>query len=238
MRTLLQHDAYAYPVVVSGDGGKKKKKRKVELMEEVEPSVKEVGLEHLREDDLNTARNMIHLELDGILDDKINAAISAGKASSRDGAIEFLAQENARVSAGAASHMVYLPDRGWLEPKSDRDRIESLRYEFETLQEATASLKKKNDKIAAKLSVTNGGYSKRADKLCDDILQTYADLQNSKIEEVVYRTLQAHETQGGTNRIDRLKGQIKALRAAEAGLQKRYGELVVEKRRLQVTAGK
>ena len=46
--------------------------------------------------------------------------------------------------------------------------------------------------------------------------------------------LQSHEKQGGTNRINRLKAEIAALRTAEVGLQKQYGELVVEKRRLQV----
>lgn len=240
MRTLLQHDAYAYPVMTNGDnGGKKKKKRKVELMEEVQqPPLGEVALETLPEDALNAAKNLIRQELDGILEVKINAAISDGRASSRDGALVFLAHENARVSAEGATNMVYVPDRGgWVEAASDEDRIESLRHEFSVLQEATSSMKKKNDKITAKLAVTNGGYSKRADKFRDDILQTYADLQNAKIEETVYRTLQSHETQGGTNRIERLKTQIKALRAAEAGLQKRYGDLVVEKRRLQVTSG-
>jgi hypothetical protein len=52
----------------------------------------------------------------------------------------------------------------------------------------------------SKLSVMNGGYSKRAgEKFREDILQNFAELQNSRIEESVYRTLQSHEVQGGLN---------------------------------------
>ena len=132
--------------------------------------------------------------------------------------------------------MVYLPDgRGWINDASDKERIDSLRYEFTTLQEATAVLKKKNDKVSSKLQVMNGGYMKRADKLRDDMLQTHSEIENSKIEESVYKTLQSHETQGGANRIHRLQEEIKELRTAEAVLQKKYGDLVVKKRRLQVS---
>jgi hypothetical protein len=80
----------------------------------------------------------------------------------------------------------------------------------------------------------NGGYSKRAEKFREDILQNFAELQNARIEESVYRTLQSHEVQGGINRIEGLKEDIAGLRGEEALLQKRYGDLVVEKRRMAV----
>lgn len=234
MRILLQYDAYAHPVTSAG-GTKKSKKRNVELMEELQQPNVAVALEALHEDALNEAKNLILVELEGILEEKVNAAISNGKAFSRDGALEYLASENARVSAAGAASMVFLPNRGgWVETTTASDEIQGLHHEFAILREATAGLKRKHDKVAAKLSVTNGGYVKRGDKLQGDILQTYADLQNSKIEETIYKTLQSQETRGGENRIERLKTQIRELRNVEAGLQKRYGDLVVEKRRLQV----
>jgi hypothetical protein len=120
-------------------------------------------------------------------------------------------------------------------PDSDALLIASLRHEFQCLQDATAQLKKKNDKLASKLDIVNGGHRKRADQFRRDILQLHKDLQDAQIQEAVYRRLLQNETQGGLNRIERLQHEIGELRKAEALLQKRYGDLLIQKKRIQVT---
>lgn len=237
MMTLLQHDAHAFPMIPAEDmdGKKKKKKRKQpepELMEEMPP---EVPLDILLEADLIVAKETIQIELDVSMNEKIASVLGDQKASSRDGAILFLARENEQARKEGSSDMVYL-DGAWSQPKGPSDHIDSLRLEFETLQEATGALRKKNDKLESKLSVMNGGYSKRAEKFREDILQNFAELQNSRIEESVYRTLQSHEVQGGANRIESLKQDIAGLRGEEAIFQNWYGDLVVEKRRMVVNS--
>jgi pre-mRNA-splicing factor CDC5/CEF1 len=230
MITLLQHDAHAFPMAPSEDmdGKKKKKKRKqVELMEELPP---EVPLDIIQEAALNAAKETIQTELDVIMNEKVASLLGDEKASSRDDAVLFLARENEQARKEGASDMLY-KDGAWSQSKGSGANIDSLRLEFETLQEATEAMRKKNDKLESKLSVMNGGYSKRAEKFREDILQNFADLQNARIEESVYQTLQSHEVQGGINRIEGLKQDIAGLRGEEALLQKRYGDLVVEKRR-------
>jgi hypothetical protein len=50
----------------------------------------------------------------------------------------------------------------------------------------------------------------------------------------VYSRLAAEEKQGGQNRIEHLQLEIATLRTGEADLQKRYGQLLVDKRRAGV----
>jgi pre-mRNA-splicing factor CDC5/CEF1 len=229
--TLLQHDAHAFPVLTGEVDGKKKKKRKQpELMQELPP---EVPLDYVPEDALNAAKEAIQIELEVIVNEKIALLIDDGKAFSNDEAVQLLAEINTTTRTNGASGMIYRQD-GWTHAKETSDNVDSLRLEFETLQEATDALRKKNDKLESKLSVINGGYTKRANKFREDILQNFAELQNARIEESVYRTLQSHEVQGGTNRIDSLTEDVAGLRREEAAMQKRYGDLVVEKRRKAV----
>ena len=110
--------------------------------------------------------------------------------------------------------------------------IESLKFEFIILKEATDVLRKKNEKGETKLAVVHGGYSKRAAKVRSDTLQCYMELQNALIEEDVYRTLQSQEVSGAASRIEKLKEEIANIEADEATMQKRYSDLLVEKRRL------
>lgn len=109
-----------------------------------------------------------------------------------------------------------------------------MRLEFETLQEATLSLRKRNDKAESKLSVKHGGYAKRAASLKHGALQKFAEHQNANIEVDVFNTLRSHEVRGITARIDSLREDIEKLEEDEIVAQKRYGDLLLEKKRLQL----
>ena len=95
-------------------------------------------------------------------------------------------------------------------------------------------MRKKADKMESKLSIQLGGYMKRSSTLQMSVLDTFAQLQNSKIEQAVFERLQAHEEQGMKNRIEKTQCEVAALETAEAALQKKYGDLLHEMKRIEL----
>jgi len=240
--TLLQHDAHAHPVATqAGDdpieNGKKKKKRKLEgpttlLMEEIPP---EVPLDYIPEARIRAAKDEIAAECEALVNAKIAALLESKKADSHDTALALLADECSKSSRQGAEGIAYVQNE-WIAcpEKSNRETLLSLKLEFDTLKAAADALKKKNDKLEAKLGVVNGGYLKRSEQCGEEIFRSFGDLQDAKIEESVYRMLQKQESRGGADRIERLQREVDRLKASEAALQKEYGDLTLEKRRQQL----
>jgi hypothetical protein len=166
-------------------------------------------------------------------------------ASTAEARAAALTNANMDSREAAAKDMLYRKNAfgeghgEWIDSaRSEADVLNSLKFEFETLREATEALRQKNDKVEAKLAVMNGGYARRAVKFQKDTLQTFAQWQNAQIEEAVYRQLQSQERQGGALRIESWKRNVAQAKAEEARLQKQYGALVTEKRRLMVASKK
>jgi hypothetical protein len=160
-------------------------------------------------------------------------------AAPADTKIAMLTNANMDAREAAAKDMLYhkssIEGHGeWIDSRGSPDVLNSLKFQFETLREATETLRQKNDKMEAKLAVMNGGYANRAVKFQKDTLQTFAQWQNSRIEEAVYRQLQSQERQGGALRIESWKRDVAQAKAEEARLQKQYGALVMNKRKLMV----
>ena len=109
---------------------------------------------------------------------------------------------------------------------TEENQLTSLASEFDTLQEATSALRKKNEKAESKLAIMTGGYAKRSKVITAEILQMYGDLKNAIIEEAVYTDLREKEERGSVMRIDKLRTDIKKLKQDEAELQKVYQELL------------
>lgn len=149
--------------------------------------------------------------------------------------IQGLVPNYSRPSLVGNVHLHYT-DSGWSSNPSTR--LASLKMEWEILVDATVSLRKKNLKSETKHNLVTGGYAKRASTLHSGVLDTFAAWRNSGIEEVVYSALQEHERRGALSRTDKLKAEIKALKAVEANLQREYGDLAVRRRRQQVKESK
>jgi hypothetical protein len=66
---------------------------------------------------------------------------------------------------------------------------------------------KKNDKLESKLSVVNGGYSKRAEVSLEDILQDFADKTLGSKSRFIKQ--QSTKFKGGINRIEGLKQDVR-----------------------------
>jgi hypothetical protein len=230
--TLLRHDAHAFPVLPppEADIGKKKKKRKKVEME----LPAETPIDFLTEESLDMAKSLLQAETESMYGEKVLSLVSKGKSQTEAEAILAFANTNASQQGGAG--VVYAETeegKGWLEA-NNVEAVDLMRFEFETLQEATLSLRKRNDKAESKLSVKHGGYAKRADSLKHGALQKFAEHQNAKIEVDVFNTLRSHEVRGITARIDSLREDIEKLEEDEIVAQKRYGDLLLEKKRLQL----
>mmetsp|Transcript_21819 Transcript_21819/g.32105 ORF Transcript_21819/g.32105 Transcript_21819/m.32105 type:complete len:913 (+) Transcript_21819:138-2876(+) len=262
--TLLQHDAHAHPVIVddpdqittSGNSGdtkqskkNKKKKRKKggsadnNVAALAPPPPPDKALDYLSEDALDAAKVLLQEEADAIIMEKRNKQISESNYRNDEELQQYLSWENMTSSRSHASSLAYLDEskfkKGWISVENERQEqteeyLASLHTEYSSLKNATDTLKKRSDKLESKLAIRNGGYAKRSIALRDSILQNFAELQNSRIEEAVYSTLLSHEKRGSLNRVEKLESEIERLEKDEAAAQKRYGDLLHEKNRIMV----
>mmetsp|Transcript_5234 Transcript_5234/g.7391 ORF Transcript_5234/g.7391 Transcript_5234/m.7391 type:complete len:888 (+) Transcript_5234:157-2820(+) len=233
MITLMRHDAFAYPTTpVAGaddhqdsDGKKKKKKRKKE--EQAPPPQiipQETALDYIPEESLDLAKDMIETEMKQLIQDKVTQVMIANPQTLKDesDALAYLSKANVQSSTqGAAA------------AKSSTSSS-SYKEEFNCLQKATAAIRKKNDKLESKLGVKNGGYVKRSEGIQHQVLNDFAQYQNSCIEQYVFQNLSWHEQQGSNLRIGHLQNQLEELESMESQEQKQYGDLLVEKKRLML----
>ena len=226
---LMVNDANNFPVLDHMDSSNKKNKKKRKDIDTDPHTLNDTAdipeLEIIPEDALSAAKRMMDDEYNLLLQDRIDLVIRDGHASDSATALQYLASINVRVSRSNVETM----DR-------QQQNVESLRSEYEMLSQATQKLKKKNDKIANKLQITNGGYMKRCADLQEQIRQLHTKLIEANIEHTVYDTLRSNETIGFQHRVQQLQEQIQSLRAIESQLQKQYGNIVIEQRRKEVAA--
>jgi hypothetical protein len=126
-----------------------------------------------------------------------------------------------------SSQEVFVPGKGWIKKTKD-DILESYAGEFDAIEEAASTMRKKNEKAESKLAMLTGGYSKRAQMMGSEMVQSYSDLKNLMIEEAVYTNLQEQEEKGSVMRMDRLRGDIQRLHKDEMDLQGVYQELTAK----------
>lgn len=224
--SLLRHDAHAFPVEAPlslGDNDKKKKKKRKEPTPSELPP--EVPLDPIPENSLNEAKALIQAELDALLDSHSQGLLASGM--THEQAKEALLSETAKATLSNKSSSVFTAE-GWT-ATTEKSELNSLAIEFDTLQEATSTLRTKNEKTESKLAVLTGGLAKRAQGVHGELLQTYGELQNAKIEEAVYAQLQSQEELGAVRRMDQLRAGIERLRQDEAQLYGVYQELMAKR---------
>lgn len=257
MLTLLQYDAHAHPVpmvevdgeIAGVDGGKKRSKKDKKKKKRKKGGKEDAGaagmmmappperpLDYLPEEALESAKGLVEQELAAIL-----------KESGNDGSDldATLVAKNVAASAEGASSLVYFDAengdgaKGWTDSEnntSPASEIDALRAEHDALSTASALLRKKADKLEARLTLRHGGYIKRYDALRSEALRSHAELRHAAIEEGVYATLLAAEGRGAQSRIEGLENEVKKLEEDEAASQRRYGELLRERNRVRVLA--
>mmetsp|Transcript_13175 Transcript_13175/g.23022 ORF Transcript_13175/g.23022 Transcript_13175/m.23022 type:complete len:206 (+) Transcript_13175:580-1197(+) len=185
----------------------------------------ETPLAVISEDFLDKAKELIQTEYDLLLQEKSQPLLAEGK--TLEEAMDLIMEETSKATKMDPSSNEVFVQGGWKDPNGDEKVMaESLALEFDTLQEATSTLRKKNEKTESKLAVLTGGFAKRAQNTTAEILQIYNDLQNANIEGHVYSNLRDHEDRGAIARIEQLRSAIMRLRDDEARLQAQYNDLV------------
>ncbi|GAX12929.1 pre-mRNA-splicing factor CDC5/CEF1 [Fistulifera solaris] len=235
MLRLIQHDAYMYPMdAKSHEKEDSKLKKKKGLTPTPLPPTTPVVLEKLSDSQIQQAKSFLQRESELLVDERVLNVIRDGKAENRQDAIEVLQRETSHAYSNRGSDFNFRLSHDFADASSESKCIENLSREFDILQSATEALAKKNAKLASKLEVMNGGYSKRSKEFADEFLETFGRFQDAAIEESVYGLLESIETAAAIKRIEKLKEEVAALKARESELQKRYGELAIERRRCVV----
>eukprot|EP00529_Nitzschia_sp_RCC80_P017863 CAMPEP_0113444388 /NCGR_PEP_ID=MMETSP0014_2-20120614/2640_1 /TAXON_ID=2857 /ORGANISM="Nitzschia sp." /LENGTH=848 /DNA_ID=CAMNT_0000335397 /DNA_START=18 /DNA_END=2564 /DNA_ORIENTATION=- /assembly_acc=CAM_ASM_000159 len=226
--TLLKHDAFAFPVEASSSmpdsSTKKSKKRKNKEKTNKDSLPPETPLDHLPEEALDAAKDLIQKEREALIENNANALMASGVASSLSQARDLVLSEI--LENKKSDESIYMPDGSRKSTADKKAMVESLTLEFDTLQESTSFLRKKNEKTESKIALLTGGLAKRAEKTTSEVLQLYHGLKNAEIEESVYKTLQNHEERGAVARIDKLRSDIARLQNDESRLHGIYQELL------------
>lgn len=228
---LLRHDAHAFPIEANtsvSDEKKKKKGKKVGGSQiELPP---ESPLDPIPEQSLNAAKALILSEMESLVDSYAEKLVTDTTSIAR--AKELLLVDVCTFSQAQKSDSVFT---GAMHvPLTEEAEMTSLVLEFDTLQESTLTLMKKNEKTESKLAVLTGGLAKRAQGVHGDLLHMHGELLNSKIELAVYSHLQSQEELGAVRRMDELRAAIRRLQDDERRLYAVYQQLLLERGGLQV----
>jgi pre-mRNA-splicing factor CDC5/CEF1 len=226
--TLLHHDFHAFPVEAASGGGadavaskSRAKKRKVTVVEIADDAnATPPTIDAIPEDLLDLAKSMMEEEALRAMDEAAGQVIRSNLAASYADAIQVLSKESVSRSLEIAETA-----------RPDPNAVTKYAAEFDALVQAAESLRRKNDKVEAKLGVVNGGYIKRAGKVQEGATLSFDELQKLRNDKVTYEMLYEQEVRGAASRMEGLRQELQSIQEEEAAYQKRYGELIIHKRR-------
>jgi len=188
------------------------------------PIPSETPLDPIPEEVLNNAKDTIEAEMQQLVEELSRPHLQNGV--SMENARKLLSEEVLRACRGSKClQEVFIAMKGWTDT-TEETRLQSLKDEHDTIQEAASALRKRNEKTESKIAVLVGGYAKRAEVIAAELSKTYGDLRNLIIEEAVYKGLQLKEELGAVRRIDRLRADIQRLQKDETRLQRTHKDLI------------
>jgi len=256
MLALLQHDAHAHPVPstdIDGDIVSDKKSKKDKKKKKRKKGGSDAGgialvplpdkpLDYISGEALDAAKGLVNEELEAFLYEGVGGGGGGGGGGDGIKIGDALVAKNMAVSASGASSILYLDDssgsaKGWTHSSDGTATtrlLDSLRTEHTTLSDVGSLIRKKADKLEARLDLRHGGYVKRHGALREEALRSFAEMRHAAIEAEVYVSLLAQETGGATSRIEGLQAEVRRMEEDEAQAQRRYGELLRERNRLRI----
>ncbi|XP_046848614.1 cell division cycle 5-related protein-like [Xenia sp. Carnegie-2017] len=116
---------------------------------------------------------------------------------------------------------------------SKKDRLESLEKRLELNRSQMAQDAKKASRIEKKLKVLLGGYQSRAVGLIKQLSDAHDQVEQAYVEKRTFEELQNQETKAIPKRLNSLQEDVQRQTERESELQKRYGELLVERDNLK-----
>ncbi|KAJ8564935.1 hypothetical protein K7X08_001395 [Anisodus acutangulus] len=212
--SLLEHDNTKYPLDEKAEKEKKKGvKRKM---------VAETMIEDFDEDELK--------EADGLIKDEarfLRVAMGHGSESLD----EFVEAHNTTLN-----DIMYFPTRnayGLSSIAGNMEKLAALQNEFENVKKKMDDDTKKATKLEQKIKVLTNGYQMRAGKLWSQIESTFKQMDTAGTELECFRALQKQEQLAASHRVNNLWEEVQKQKELERTLQKRYGDLVADKEKIQ-----
>nr|GMC75347.1 cell division cycle 5-like protein [Ipomoea batatas] len=212
--SLLEHDNVKYPIDEKSEKEKKKgTKRK---------SVSVPVIEDFEEDELKEAEDLIKDEAQflrvamGHETESIDEFVEAHKTCSSD--IMYFPTRNAYGLSSVAGNM---------------EKLSALQFEFENVKKKMDDDTKKAQNLEQKVKVLTNGYQFRAGKIWSQIEATFKQMDTAGTELECFKVLQKQELLAASNRINNIWEEVQKQKDLERTLQKRYGDLLVEKERIE-----
>jgi len=115
---------------------------------------------------------------------------------------------------------------------SRKDKIESYEKKLEVNRFHMSKEAKKASKIEQKLKITLGGYQSRSQVLIKSLLDIYNQIESKQIELLTFNNIRDHELNAIPKRIESLKEDASKQSQREKDLQRKFGDLMLEKNTL------
>ncbi|CAL5364993.1 unnamed protein product [Camellia sinensis] len=216
--SLLDHDNAKYPLDEKADKDNKKGAKRAANRKSVSVPV----IEDFEENELKEAGYFIKEEVQflrlamGHENESVDAFVEAHKTCLND--------------------IVYFPTRngyGLSSVAGNMEKLAALQNEFEIVKKRMDDDTKKAQRLEQKIKLLTNGYQMRAGKLWSQIEATFKQMDTAGTELECFQALQKQEQLAASHRINVLWEEVQKQKELERTLQKRYGDLVAEKERIQ-----
>ncbi|KAF9451239.1 hypothetical protein P691DRAFT_757518 [Macrolepiota fuliginosa MF-IS2] len=213
---LINHDAIAYPLPGTTLPGST-------LSEYEMPA----------DEDMDIARNTIHLELASAVGfqnttpEQVREGLLAIAKVNASEELESIAWDTLRQTLAFDA-----TTKTWIEAGalSLDQRIAGYASLLAEKRDQMTKEANKAAKAEKKLGVTLGGYQTRSHALSKRIVDAFEEMEKTQLEHDSFSRLRAMESAAGPRRVELLKEEVEVLERRERLLQLRYGELESEKR--------
>ncbi|KAJ0405980.1 hypothetical protein ATCC90586_000796 [Pythium insidiosum] len=220
MQSLIAHDIVAHPVPDESKAKKSSsKKRKKDSSQQQTPVVK---LQAFSDDELEHARNMVHVEAnlshgETTVDWSTLSPTSLAEAWNTHQAQPLRLKDGVAPDGEAVSFAF---------ATEDADRLRALRAEFAELKETESALTKRAQKLEDRIRLVTGGLVRRSGAALKTLVQQSQELQNAVIEQACFDHLASLEAAALRGRVARLATEIDTQQLTEVRLQQRYAQVL------------
>ncbi|KAK9140509.1 hypothetical protein Scep_010190 [Stephania cephalantha] len=218
LSTLLEHDNTKYPLDEKAAKEKKKgSKRASSGKSAVIPELEDINEDLLKEADLmvNDEAKFLRVAM-GHENESVDDFVEAHDACLDD--LMYFPTRNAYGLSSVAGNM---------------EKLAALQNEFEMVKNRMDEETKKAVRLEQKIKLLTDGYQMRAGKIWAQIEATNKQIDTAVTELECFQALQRQEQLAGTSRINGLVEEITKQKELEKNLQQRYGDLVLERERIQ-----
>jgi len=112
---------------------------------------------------------------------------------------------------------------------SRKDKIESYEKKLEVNRFHMSKEAKKAGKLEQKLKITLGGYQSISQVLIKSLQDIYNQIESKQVELTTFNNIRDHELQAIPKRIELLKEDTQKQNQREKELQKKFGQLILER---------